>query len=116
MIYSIINWIISGLAVLTIIINVIYTFVYLSKVNYSYTFNFTEFFTCNFLCIFGCTVDLFLSESINMLLLFVAILCKAILCICLYGYSYDKVYSPCKKQLRRNKLIKSIKTIKTIKL
>ena len=112
MIYSIINWIISGLAILAIITNVIYTFVYLSKVNYSYTFNFTEFFTCNSLCIFGCTVDLFLSESINMLLLFVAILFKAILCICLYGYSYDKVYSQYEKQLKkikRNNLSKTIK-------
>lgn len=112
MIYSIIDWIISGLAVLAIIINVIYTFVCLSKVNYSCTFNFTEFLACNSLGIFGCTADLFLSESIGMLLLFVAILCKTILCICSYGYSYDKVYSQYEKQLKkikRNNLSKTIK-------
>jgi hypothetical protein len=112
MIFNIINWIISSLVIFAIIINVIYTLVYLYKINYSHTFDFTDFFIGNSLSVFGCTVNVFLAEPNNMPQLFVAIIFNVAFLALPYIYSYDKVYSKYERQLKRLKQNKLNKTIK----
>lgn len=107
--YGIINWIICGLAIFCILINIVYTIVYSFKSDNDETDCSIALIFTNIIGTFCCIMNSIYFEHIDILKLFLIILGNAVFCIILFYVSYDAVYKDYKDQIKQDNMNKSIK-------